>query len=79
LETLFTGPFNVTGDPAIVLPCGYADGLPVGLQLAAAGGTNQELLRTAAAVEEMLGFINPFVTRVVAVSRVARSSGVRQR
>jgi Asp-tRNA(Asn)/Glu-tRNA(Gln) amidotransferase A subunit family amidase len=79
LETLFTGPFNVTGDPAIVLPCGYADGLPVGLQLAAASGTDQELLRTAAAVEEMLGFVNPFVTPVVAVSRVSRSSGVRQR
>ncbi len=63
LETLFTGPFNVTGDPALVLPCGYADGLPVGLQLAAASGTDQELLRTAAAVEGMLGFVNPFVAR----------------
>jgi 2-dehydropantoate 2-reductase len=62
LETLFTGPFNVTGDPAVVLPCGYADGLPIGLQLAAAYGTDQELLRTAATVEAALGFVNPFMT-----------------
>ena len=61
LETLFTGPFNVTGDPAIVLPCGYADGLPIGLQLAAACGADQELLRTAATVEAALGFVNPFM------------------
>lgn len=60
LETLFTAPFNVTGDPAIVLPCGYSDGLPVGLQLAAAYGRDQELLRAAALVESALGFINPF-------------------
>jgi 2-dehydropantoate 2-reductase len=61
LETLFTGPFNVTGDPAVVLPCGYSEGLPVGLQLAAASGADQELLQTAAAVEATLNFVNPFV------------------
>jgi Asp-tRNA(Asn)/Glu-tRNA(Gln) amidotransferase A subunit family amidase len=63
LETLFTGPFNVTGDPAVVLPCGYAGGLPVGLQLCAAYGADQELLRTAAAVEAVIGFVNPLLSQ----------------
>jgi aspartyl-tRNA(Asn)/glutamyl-tRNA(Gln) amidotransferase subunit A len=58
LETLFTAPFNVTGDRGVVLPCGYSEGLPVGLQLAAAFGADQELLQTAAAVEATLNFVN---------------------
>ena len=28
-----TAPFDVTGHPAITLPCGMSDGLPVGLML----------------------------------------------
>jgi Asp-tRNA(Asn)/Glu-tRNA(Gln) amidotransferase A subunit family amidase len=48
----YTYPFNLTGNPAASIPCGFtADGLPVGLQ--AVVGTNPEvdLLRLCAAFE----------------------------
>jgi 2-dehydropantoate 2-reductase len=57
LEGLFTALFNVTGDPALVLPCGWdADGLPVGIQLSAPRGADMPLLAAAALIEESLAF-----------------------
>ena len=48
IEPRFSGIYNVTGAPAIVLPCGFnSDGLPVGLQLSAPLGADMELLRAA--------------------------------
>jgi aspartyl-tRNA(Asn)/glutamyl-tRNA(Gln) amidotransferase subunit A len=44
--------FNLTGHPAISLPCGRSSsGLPCGLQLVGARGATEHLLATAAAVE----------------------------
>jgi aspartyl-tRNA(Asn)/glutamyl-tRNA(Gln) amidotransferase subunit A len=44
--------FNVTGHPAITLPCGLtAEGLPVGLQLAGHAGATGALLDVAATIE----------------------------
>jgi aspartyl-tRNA(Asn)/glutamyl-tRNA(Gln) amidotransferase subunit A len=55
IEGIFTGPYNVSGQPAIVLPCGTtSDGLPVALQLAAAVGDDAGLLRAAAVIETIL-------------------------
>jgi 2-dehydropantoate 2-reductase len=55
VEGMFTGPFNVTGDPAIVVPCGFtAEGLPVGLQLSAPRGADMALLAAALVVEATL-------------------------
>ncbi len=57
LEGLFTAAFNVTGDPALVLPCGWdPDGLPVGIQLSARRGTDLPLLAAASLVEQALAF-----------------------
>ncbi|RUM95434.1 amidase [Pseudaminobacter arsenicus] len=53
--TRFTTPFNQSGLPAITLPCGFnSDGLPIGLQLAAAYGDDARLLRIAAEVERVI-------------------------
>jgi amidase len=50
---VFTAAFNTTGQPAISLPLGSTDeGLPVGVQLAAAFGREDVLLRVAAQLEE---------------------------
>lgn len=50
--TANTSPFNLTGLPALSVPCGFtASGLPVGLQLAAGPWREATLLRAARAYE----------------------------
>jgi len=50
--TANTGPFNLTGLPALSIPCGFTRaGLPIGLQLAAGPWREAVLLRAAQAYE----------------------------
>jgi amidase len=46
-----TCPFNVTGHPAISVPCGMADGRPIGLMLVGRGYDEATIYRAAAAFE----------------------------
>ncbi len=49
----YTMPFNLTGNPAISLPCGFDPaGMPMAIQLIARPGEDAELLRIAAAFEQ---------------------------
>jgi aspartyl-tRNA(Asn)/glutamyl-tRNA(Gln) amidotransferase subunit A len=53
LLTRFTAPFNLTGLPAISLPCGFtAQGLPIGMQLVARPWDEARLLQAAYAYEQ---------------------------
>jgi 2-dehydropantoate 2-reductase len=55
VEGIYTGIFNITGDPAIVIPCGLnSEGLPIGIQLATVKGSDFRLLSIAQAVETAL-------------------------
>lgn len=48
----FTYPFNLTGQPAATVPCGFdRDGLPLGLQIVGRFGDDATVLRAAAAFE----------------------------
>jgi aspartyl-tRNA(Asn)/glutamyl-tRNA(Gln) amidotransferase subunit A len=51
--TAFTYPFNLSGQPAATVPCGFArDGLPVGLQIVGRLREDALVLRAAAAFEQ---------------------------
>jgi len=50
---VFTAGFNATGQPAISLPLHWsADGLPIGVQLVAAYGREDLLIRVASQLEQ---------------------------
>jgi amidase len=46
-----TAPFNITGHPAMSIPCGMSDGLPVGMQLVGRWYDEPTIYRAAAAFE----------------------------
>jgi aspartyl-tRNA(Asn)/glutamyl-tRNA(Gln) amidotransferase subunit A len=56
LSDVFTVPANLAGLPAISIPAGLVDGLPVGVQLYAPPLAEPKLLQAAAALEAGLGF-----------------------
>ena len=55
---MFTSPFNVTGQPAISLPCRArsSSGAPIGVQLVGRLGGEAELLTLGAAYEAVVGW-----------------------
>jgi len=54
----FTAPFNLSGLPAISIPCGFSpSGLPIGLQIVVPAWQEKKLLRIARAFERETNFI----------------------
>jgi aspartyl-tRNA(Asn)/glutamyl-tRNA(Gln) amidotransferase subunit A len=56
LTDVLTIPSNMAGLPGLSIPCGLADGLPVGLQLVGPQFSENTLYRVAAALEQAIGF-----------------------
>ena len=56
LNDYCTVPMSLAGIPAISIPCGLSDGLPVGLQIAGPAFSENRLLDAAHAFELALGF-----------------------
>jgi len=59
LADLYTIPTNLYGGPAISVPCGLSDGLPVGLQIMAPTMADDRMYRVAAALETVLPPLTP--------------------
>ena len=49
-----TSPFDVTGHPAMTVPCGMSEGLPVGMMLIGRRGEDTTVLRAADAFQRQI-------------------------
>jgi aspartyl-tRNA(Asn)/glutamyl-tRNA(Gln) amidotransferase subunit A len=59
LADLYTIPTNLYGGPAISVPCGLSEGLPVGFQIMAPTMADDRMYRVAAALESAVGTFAP--------------------
>lgn len=51
----FTGPFNLTGQPSLSMPCGFSEtGLPIGIQLVGKTFDEANIYRFASVLEQIL-------------------------
>ncbi|MEE9568455.1 MAG: amidase family protein, partial [Candidatus Binatia bacterium] len=55
-----TCPFNLTGHPAISIPCGKSEGLPIGLMLVAPHFREGQLLSTAYTYQHSVNWASLF-------------------
>lgn len=56
LSDLFTIPMSLAGTPAISIPSGLSEGLPVGLQICGPAFSENRILSAAHALEQSIGF-----------------------
>jgi aspartyl-tRNA(Asn)/glutamyl-tRNA(Gln) amidotransferase subunit A len=54
--TRFTSPFNLTGLPALSVPCGFVDGLPFGVQMVSRHWGEARILQAGSTFEHVTGW-----------------------
>ena len=59
MNDIATIPANMAGLPAISIPCGYVDNLPVGLQLVGKALDEASILKAAYTFQENTNFHQP--------------------
>src|SRR5919205_977710 len=72
LSDALTVPMSLAGIPAISIPGGLADGLPVGVQLAGPAFSENRIFEAAHALEREIGFEGVPKTAEVAAGEEAR-------
>ncbi len=67
MSDVCTTPANLAGTPAISIPAGLAEGLPVGLQIFGRACEDEKLLEAAHAAEQAIGFdaVPPLLAEVI--------------
>ncbi len=70
----FTYPFNLSGQPAISLPCHAEAGLPIGVQLVSGHGQEDLLLRVSAELEQTMTWTTQTLPRLDVVTEQPHDS-----
>lgn len=68
----YTWAFNLTRNPSASIPCGFADGLPIGLMVTGQLYDDLGVLQACHAYEEAAGAAWPSVTLTAALGKIAR-------
>ena len=53
LSDIFLCPINIAGVPALTIPCGFVNNLPVGMQIVSPQFTEERLFQIASAYEQV--------------------------
>jgi aspartyl-tRNA(Asn)/glutamyl-tRNA(Gln) amidotransferase subunit A len=73
----YTFPFNLTKNPAAAVPCGFADGLPVGLQVVGPLYEDLAVLQACQAYETISGGVWPNPTLQTALAKAEAGKAAR--
>jgi aspartyl-tRNA(Asn)/glutamyl-tRNA(Gln) amidotransferase subunit A len=73
----YTSPFNLTRNPSCSIPCGFAEGLPIGLMVTGALYDDLGVLRACRAYEQAAGLAWPSPELTRSLEQIARRADDR--
>jgi aspartyl-tRNA(Asn)/glutamyl-tRNA(Gln) amidotransferase subunit A len=71
----YTAPFNLTKNPSASIPCGFVDGLPIGLQVTGPLFGDLAVLQACRAYEEAAGPVWPSPELAACLAKIASAPG----